>query len=173
MHRGLYIVMGVSGCGKTTIGSALAGALTLEFVEGDDYHPPENVRRMAAGIPLTDADRAGWLRALAERLTAARVAGAGLVMSCSALKRAYRDVLRAGARPDEVRFVFLEGNRALIGERLAERRGHYMPAALLDSQFATLERPSPDEQAWVCDIAQPPADIVAALVTRAGGRASP
>jgi gluconokinase len=156
--------MGVAGSGKSTIGAALARALGVEFVEGDDYHPAENVKRMAAGVPLTDEDRAGWLRALATRLREAKDAGAGLVMTCSALKRSYRDVLRAGA--PEVRFVFLRGPRALIAERLGNRRGHFMPVSLLDSQFATLEEPSPDEEAWVCDIRESPEDLVAALVAR-------
>jgi gluconokinase len=159
---GIFIVMGVSGCGKTTVGAALARALGVPFIEGDDYHPPENVRRMAAGIPLTDPDRAGWLRALADRVHEASDAGMSLVMSCSALKRSYRDVLRTGS-PD-VRFIFLDGPQSLIAKRLADRRGHYMPASLLDSQFATLEPPLADENVWVCDIDQPPDDIVAALV---------
>ena len=157
--------MGVAGSGKSVIGEAFARALGVEFAEGDDYHPAENVRRMAAGIPLTDADRAGWLSALAERLREAKIAGVGLVMSCSALKRAYRDVLRAGAR--DVQFIFLRGPRALLAERLAKRRGHYMPASLLDSQLATLEEPSPDERAWVVDIGDAPNDIVATLVSKA------
>lgn len=162
--RGIFIVMGVSGCGKTTIGAALARALGVEFVEGDDYHPPENVRRMAAGIPLTDDDRAGWLRALADHIRDARDAGTGLVVSCSALKRSYRDLLRAAA-PD-AEFIFLDGSRSLIADRLTSRRGHYMPVSLLDTQFATLERPSPDEKPRVCDITLRPDDIVAALVAR-------
>ena len=165
MHNGLYVVMGVAGSGKSTVGPALARALGVDFVEGDNYHPPANVERMARGTPLTDADRAGWLRALADRLRAAREAGTGLVMTCSALKRAYRDVLRAAA-PD-VRFVFLRGPRGLIAERLAGRRGHFMPASLLDSQFATLEEPAADEGAWVCDAGESPEDLVAALVARA------
>jgi gluconokinase len=165
MNRGLFVVMGVSGSGKTAIGAALARSLGVEFVEGDDFHSAENVKRMASGIPLTDEDRAQWLRALALRLREAKDAGAGLVMSCSALKRSYRDVLRGGA--GEVQFIFLKGARALIAERLAGRRGHYMPAALLESQFAILEKPSPDEGAWLCDITQSPEDLVAALVARA------
>ena len=156
--------MGVAGCGKSTIGAAFASALDVPFVEGDDFHPAENVRRMALGIPLTDDDRAQWLRALAARLREAKDAGTGLVMSCSALKRAYRDVLRAAA-PD-VEFVFLKGERSLVAKRLAGRRGHFMPPSLLDSQFATLEDPTPDESALVCDIRKPPDDIVAALVER-------
>jgi gluconokinase len=160
----IYVVMGVSGSGKTLIGSALARALDLDFVEGDEYHPAENVQRMSRGIPLTDDDRAAWLSALAARIREAKVAGTGLVMTCSALKRSYRDVLREAG---EVQFVYLRGSRALIAERLANRRGHFMPPALLDSQFATLEEPTPEENAWVCDIRESLEAIVAALVARA------
>ena len=165
VNRAQYVVMGVAGSGKSTIGAALAQALNVDFVEGDNYHPAENVERMSRGIALTDDDRAGWLRALSGRIGAAKNSGTGLVMTCSALKRSYRDILRAGA--PEVRFVFLHGSRELIAERLAGRRGHFMPPSLLDSQFATLERPAPDENAWVCDISQSPQNIVAALVARA------
>ncbi len=164
-HTGLYIVMGVSGSGKTLIGSTLARALGIEFVEGDDLHPPANVARMAAGIALTDEDRRGWLLAIATRLHEARRAGSGLVASCSALKRSYRDLLRSAGDPD-VRFVLLSGDRSLIAERMAGRRGHFMPLTLLESQFATLEEPAPDEGAWVCDIRRAPQAIVADLVRR-------
>jgi gluconokinase len=157
--------MGVAGSGKSLIGAALAKALDVDFVEGDQYHSAESVKRMSAGIPLTDDDRALWLRSLAARIREAREAGSGLVVSCSALKRAYRDILRGEAR--DLRFVFLKGQRALIAERLTGRRGHFMPPSLLDSQFAALEEPSPDEDAWVCDVRQSPQDIVAALVARA------
>jgi gluconokinase len=157
--------MGVAGAGKSVVGAALARALGVDFVEGDEYHPPENVARMAAGIPLTDDDRLGWLRTLADRLGAAREADRGLVMACSALKRSYRDLLRAGD-PD-VRFILLHGAPTLLAERLAGRRGHYMPASLLGSQLATLEVPSPDEGAWTCDVAATPEAIVAALVAGA------
>jgi gluconokinase len=157
--------MGVSGSGKSLIGAALAHALRIDFVEGDKYHPAENVERMSRGIPLTDDDRARWLRSLAERIREAKDAGAGLVVSCSALKRSYRDILRANAR--ELRFVFLKGDLALIAERIASRRGHFMPPSLLESQFAILEEPAPDENAWVCDIRESPLDLIAALVTRA------
>jgi gluconokinase len=157
--------MGVAGSGKSLIGAALARALGVDFVEGDQYHPAENVRRMAAGIPLTDEDRAGWLRTLAARLREAKDSGMGLVLTCSALKRKYRDVLRADAK--ELRFIFLRGRRELIAERLAHRRGHFMPVSLLDSQLATLEEPSLEEGAWVCDISELPEAIVAALVARA------
>ena len=165
MNKGLYVVMGVSGSGKTLIGSALARSLGVKFVEGDDFHPEENVKRMASGIALTDEDRAPWLRSIAARLRAAKDAGTGLVVSCSALKRSYRDLLRAEA--GDVRFIFLKGARALIAQRLATRSGHYMPASLLDSQFAALEEPGPDERIWACDIRESPTDLVAELVTRA------
>jgi gluconokinase len=157
--------MGVSGSGKSLIGAALARALGIDFVEGDTYHPARNVERMAAGIPLTDDDRAGWLRALAARIREARSDGTGIVVTCSALKRAYRDVLRAEA--PEVRFVFLRGSRALLADRVAGRRGHFMPPALLESQLATLEEPSVEEEAWICDIAESPERLVADLVARA------
>ena len=122
--------MGVSGSGKSLIGAALARALGIVFVEGDDYHPAENVERMASGVPLTDDDRAGWLCALAERISESKDAGTGLVMTCSALKRSYREVLRADA--SALRFVFLRGPRALIAERVATRRAHFMPSSLLE-----------------------------------------
>lgn len=166
MHTGLYVIMGVCGAGKSLIGATLARELDVEFVEGDGLHPPDNVQRMAAGIPLTDENRHGWLLAIAARLREARRAGVGLVVSCSALKRSYRDLLRSAGDAD-VQFVYLEGSRSLLAERLAQRRGHFMPPSLLDSQLSTLEEPSPDEGAWVCDIAETPETIVAELVRRA------
>lgn len=164
-HTGLYVIMGVCGSGKSTIGAQLARALDIAFVEGDDLHPPENVKRMAAGIPLTDEDRHGWLIAIAARLRDAKRATLGLVISCSALKRSYRDLLRSVGAAD-VRFVYLQGIRALLAQRMARRRGHFMPTALLESQLAILEEPTPDERAWVCDIRATPDTIVADLVTR-------
>jgi gluconokinase len=160
------VIMGVSGCGKSTIGARLAHELDIAFVEGDDLHPPDNVERMAAGIPLTDDDRRGWLMAIAARLREAKRAGIGLVISCSALKRSYRDLLRSVGEAD-VRFVYLAGNRALLAERMAQRRGHFMPASLLESQLAILEEPSTDERAWVCDIRETPETIVGDLVNHA------
>jgi gluconokinase len=157
--------MGVAGSGKSLIGAAFADALGVEFVEGDEYHSPENVERMSRGVPLTDDDRAQWLRSLAARIREAKDAGVGLVVSCSALRRSYRDILRAEA--SNLRFVFLKGSRTLIAQRFGGRRGHFMPPSLLDSQLSTLEEPSPDENAWVCDIAKPPQELVAALVASA------
>jgi len=165
VRTGRYVIMGVSGSGKTTVGAMLARALDSEFVDGDDLHPPENVERMAAGIALTDDDRRPWLLALAVRLRTAQRAGAGLVVACSALKRGYRDVLRREGDAD-ARFVFLKGSRVTLEKRMTARRGHYMPATLLDSQLATLEEPAPEEQAWVCDIDRAPDAIVADLMTR-------
>jgi len=166
IHTGLYVIMGVSGSGKSLIGAMFARALDVEFVEGDDLHPPDNLRRMAAGIPLTDDNRRGWLTKIADRLRDAKRAGLGLVVSCSALKRIYRDLLRSVAAAD-LRFVYLAGSRELLAERLANRRGHFMPPSLLESQLAILEEPSPDEHAWVCDIRGAPDAIVADLVRRA------
>jgi gluconokinase len=116
-------------------------------------------------MPLTDDDRHGWLIRVAARLRAAQRAGTGLVVSCSALKRSYRDLLRS-AGAEGLRFVYLAGSRALLAERMAQRRGHFMPPSLLDSQLAILEEPSPDERAWACDISQAPQAIVADLVSR-------
>ena len=161
-HR--VCVMGVSGTGKTAVGTLLANALGVAYLEGDDLHPAENVRRMARGIPLTDDDRRGWLAAIAARLSQAKRTGTGLVLSCSALKRAYRDTLRT-ADPD-VRFVHLTGDRALIAQRLSQRVGHFMPAALLESQLATLEVPTPQEHAWTFDLADTPESIGARIVAR-------
>ncbi len=150
--------MGVSGCGKTTVGRALAAGLGVNFVEGDALHSDGNIAKMAAGIPLTDADRHGWLQAVAEQLHNPTAAASGVVASCSALKRSYRDLLRAGA-PD-LRFVFLHGERALLAQRLAARSGHYMPASLLQSQLDTLQPPDDDERPIRLDIAEPPERLV-------------
>jgi gluconokinase len=169
VDTGRYVIMGVAGSGKTTIGAALARALAMPFLEGDELHPPANVERMAQGIPLTDDDRRPWLLAIAQQLRDAQRAGLGLVVTCSALKRSYRDLLRsAGEAGGALQFVHLTGDRDVIAERLAGRRGHFMPASLLDSQLATLEPPAPDERAWVCDIRESPDAIVANLVKRTG-----
>lgn len=157
--------MGVSGSGKTAIGSRLATALGVEFVEGDTYHPAANIQKMSSGSPLTDADRQTWLYAIGRRIRRANDMGDGVVVSCSALKREYRDLLRreGGA----VRFIFLRGTRDLIETRLEQRQGHFMPASLLESQLATLEDPSAEEDVWVTDINETPDRIVASLVARA------
>lgn len=148
------VVMGVSGCGKSTVGRLLATRLAVHYVEGDELHPPENVARMAAGIALTDADRHGWLQAVAQQLSNATTGARGVVVSCSALKRRYRDLLRTAA-PD-VRFVHLHGPRELLAARLAARTDHYMPPSLLQSQLDTLEPPAADEQALSLSIEAPP-----------------
>jgi gluconokinase len=135
----VVVLMGVSGTGKTEVGTRLAKALGGEFVEGDDYHPPANIEKMRSGVPLDDADRQPWLETLSREIGKWLDAGKTVVLACSALKQRYRDILKAG-RPG-VRFVHLEGDPDLIRSRLAKRRGHYMPASLLDSQFAALEEP--------------------------------
>ena len=157
--------MGVSGAGKTVIGSRLAAALGARFVEGDMYHPAANIQKMAAGVPLTDDDRQDWLHAIGWRIRRANDTGDEIVVSCSALKRSYRDIIRADA--GRVRFIFLRGDRELIFARLGGRTGHFMPTSLLDSQLSTLEEPSPDEDVWVVDIRTSPDEIVASLVARA------
>ena len=163
MHTGIYVIMGVAGSDKTTIGALLAHALDIPFVEGDELHPRANIERMAHGIPLTDEDRRPWLLAIARRLREAHQCGRGLVVTCPALKRSYRDLLRSQGAA-ETRFVYLRGNQPTVAERLARRRGHFMPASLLESQFAALEEPGTDERASVYDIRESPEAIVADLV---------
>lgn len=162
-----WVIMGVSGCGKSTVGRLLADARGDDYVEGDEFHPLENVAKMSAGQPLDDEDRAGWLRALKEQIAGARERGVGLVISCSALRKPYRDLLRE-ADP-ALRFAHLHGPRALIAERLAARRNHYMPPLLLDSQLATLEPLAPGEQGICLDIRQPPAQLVREILASEGG----
>ena len=154
------IIMGVSGCGKSTVGERLGARTRIPFIEGDTLHPPRNVALMAAGTPLTDEDRAGWLDDIASRFGALE-ADAGLIISCSALKRKYRDRLRASC-PD-LRFIHLHGDRALLEQRLQYRTGHYMPPSLLTSQLQTLEPPSSDEPAITLDIALPTEQLVAQI----------
>jgi len=156
------VVMGVSGSGKTTVAAMLAGALHCPFLEGDALHPPANVEKMRSGTPLTDADRLPWLRKIAEGIDGWRGRGESGVVTCSALKRTYRDILIGDRR--DVRLVYLKGSRDLIQHRMAARHEHFMPVALLDSQFATLEEPAPDEHAVVIDIGGTPAELVARIV---------
>jgi gluconokinase len=165
----LVTVMGVSGCGKTTVGAALAQRLRVPFVDADDLHPPANVTKMSAGTPLDDADRLPWLRAVGAWLD--EHAGSGGVTSCSALRRSYRDILREVA-PDQV-FVHLAGDREVMARRVAGRLGHFMPVALVDSQFATLEPLEPDERGVTVDVDQPVDALVEACVAALGARGAP
>lgn len=160
--RRVIVVMGVSGTGKSTIGRALAETLDLPFVEGDDLHPESNVAKMAAGIPLTDADRAPWLDLIAAELDRP------VVVTCSALKRSYRDRLRLAA-PDLV-LVHLHGSPELLASRMAQRDGHFMPTALLESQLETLEEPGADEEAIGVDVTLRPDEIVQLVTDRLRNR---
>ncbi len=159
----MVVVVGVSGAGKTTLGVALAQRLGWAFQEGDDLQPPENIAKMAAGRPLTDADRAPWLEAVATWIDARKAAGEAAVVTCSALKRAYRDQLRLGRA--QVRLVYLEGARDVIADRLKSRRHAYMPPTLLDSQLADLQPPGIDEGALTVPINQSVAEQVEEIVT--------
>lgn len=155
-HR--IVIMGVSGCGKSSVGAALGAALGIPYRDGDDLHPAANVEKMRNGIPLTDGDRWPWLDRVAHVLNDE----APVIVGCSALRRAYRDRIRSGAG-GAVRFVHLAGSRDIIAARMAARTGHYMPTTLLDSQFATLEAPGPDE-ALTLDIDAPLKALVGAIL---------
>jgi gluconokinase len=157
------VIMGVSGCGKSSVGAELAAQLGCRYMDGDDLHPAANVEKMRAAVPLTDEDRWPWLDRVAQVL---RVE-APVIVGCSALRRAYRDRIRNGVG-GPVRFVHLAGSRDIIAARMAKRTGHYMPTALLDSQFATLEPPGPDEAVTV-DIDRPLPAILAAIVDHLSG----
>jgi len=162
----LLVVMGVAGCGKSTVAEALAGRLGGVFLDGDAYHPPENIAKMSRGEPLVDADRWPWL----QRFAAEMAARPGLVVgACSALRRAYRDCIRQRAG-EPVLFVYLEGSRELIGVRMTARQGHFMPTTLLDSQFATLEPPAGDELAMAVDISGSAEAVLASIVQGLQGR---
>ncbi len=158
----VLVLMGVSGCGKSTVGGVLAGRLGWDLGEGDDLHPPANVAKMASGHPLTDDDRWPWLALVRQWIDERVTAGTPGVITCSALKRSYRDVLRS----QHVVFVHLTGTREQLLARLAGRHGHFMPAALLDSQLADLEPPGPDEQAISIDIGPSPAVQAATIVDK-------
>jgi len=160
----ILVVMGVAGSGKTTVARMLAERLGWRFQEGDALHPAANVAKMSAGTPLTDDDRWPWLHAIAAVIDGWRAEGASGIVTCSALKRAYREIL-VGGRAD-VRLVHLAGDKALIAARMAARKGHFMPTALLDSQFATLEPPGAEERPIVVDIS-PGVEVVVAEIEKA------
>lgn len=152
------VIMGVSGCGKSSVGVLLGQRLGVPYIDGDDLHPPANVAKMRSGTPLTDDDRAPWL----DRIARVLAESAPVIVGCSALKRAYRDRIRAGAG-GPVTIIHLSGSRELIASRMAARQGHYMPLSLLDSQLATLEPPGPDEATTV-SIDRPVEDLVANII---------
>jgi gluconokinase len=156
------VVMGVSGSGKTTVAAMLAAALGCQFQEGDDLHRAANVEKMHVGTPLTDADRWPWLQKIAEEIDGWRARGESGVLTCSALKRTYRDII-IGNRAD-LTLVYLKGSNDLIRRRMAARHEHFMPVALLDSQFATLQEPTPDERPIVVDVDGRAAEIAAEIV---------
>lgn len=151
------IVMGVSGSGKSSVARLLAERLGFDYVEGDDDHPPQNIAKMEAGEPLDDADRQGWLKVLRDRLRRASSENRSLVLTCSALKRRYRDLLREG--DPQLIFIHLHGERDLIASRMAARSRHFMPSSLLDSQLRDLESPGGDERVIRLDVKHPPQEL--------------
>ena len=162
----VIVLMGVAGCGKSTTGMALAKALGWPFRDADSFHPPANIAKMSQGLPLTDEDRAPWLAAIAQWIDERCERGEPGIVSCSALKRAYRQRI-VGARR-RVRLVYLKGDKALIGRRLRARKHHFMPATLLESQFATLEEPPPDEHPVIVSVAMSPRRVVGTILERLG-----
>ena len=158
----VLVVMGVSGSGKSTVGGMIAGAMGWDLQEGDDLHPQANIEKMATGHPLNDDDRWPWLDKIAQWITQHTDAGQPGIVTCSALKRIYRDILRG----ENVVFVHLAGSRDQIGQRLTARLDHYMPPSLLDSQISTLEPIDPDEQAIIIDVGGSPVEIVEEILRR-------
>jgi gluconokinase len=160
------VVMGVSGAGKTTVARGISELTGLRFAEADEFHSESNVARMRSGVPLDDAARWPWLRNLADWMAARYAEGVSTVLACSALKRSYRDLLRQG--PPGVEFVHLDGSVEVIRDRMTRRAGHYMPASLLASQAAILERLGPDESGLLLDVSLAPDELVTAAVDRLG-----
>lgn len=158
----IIIVMGVSGCGKSTVGRLLADRLDLPFKDADNFHSESSVEKMRTGIPLNDEDRKPWLENLNKNMNQWN-RDAGAVLACSALKKSYRNMLRDGFRHSEVAFIFLDGTKKLISERLQKRKDHYMPPGLLSSQFETLEEP---ENALTISISSNPKDIVEQIISK-------
>ena len=159
----VIVVWGVTAVGKTTVGKLLAEELGWKFYDADDFHSPANVEKMPCGIPLTDEDRRPWLERLRQMIERSLVEEENAVLACSALKRAYRERLRAS---EDVKFVFLRASRARIAERLQRRHGHFMPATLLDSQFADLEEPQAGEQTLTVDVEGTPDELVKLIKTK-------
>ena len=158
----VYVVMGVSGCGKTTIGKMLGEVKNLPFYDADDFHPDENVEKMRNGIPLDDQDRLPWLTILAQNISVWNRSG-GAVLACSALKQNYRDILTSTSGDRDVQFIYLKGSKELISGRLKKRSGHYMPADLLDSQFNDLEEP---EDAATVSVSADPGTILKEILNK-------
>lgn len=158
--RRVIVVMGVTGCGKSTLGIEIARCLKAPFLEGDEFHPPANIEKMSAGIPLDDADRAGWLDILAAEIGRLAQVDGSVVASCSALKHKYRTQLNS-VSGQNILYVFVDGPREVIAERLGKRKGHYMPSSLLDSQLAALEPPGGDENVIRVDLRNSIADMLA------------
>ncbi len=157
----IYVVMGVAGVGKTSVGQLLARRLNVDFIEGDEFHPPANIAKMENGIPLTDSDRYPWLLALRDKMDTVRQQGNGAVVACSALKAKYRQILSSSGT--RITWIFLEGKRELLQQRLEKRQGHFMTAQLLDSQFAALEKP---QTAIVEDVQKAMEDIVGSILQK-------
>ena len=159
----IVVVFGVSGVGKTTVGKLLAQELSWEFYDADNFHPPANIKKMKRGIALSDEDRQPWLEKLRQLIEHCLAEQKNAVFACSALKKAYRDHLRVS---EEVKFVFLRASRKRVADQLQRRRGHFMPAALLDSQFADLEEPQPEEHALIVDVAGLPGEVASLIKTK-------
>lgn len=166
------VVMGVAGAGKSTVGARLAAALGAAFIEADRLHPQSSIEKMSAGIPLTDADREPWLRVVGHEIAMAAASGDAVVCACSSLRRAYRDLLRDSSGLP-LTFIYLDGSRALISERMALRTGHFFSPSLIDSQFATLEPPDEGEGAIAVDLRQPLEEVVADALRRLDERQTP